>query len=104
MEFIKCVERITRLIMDISESQNTANASAILMGLDLGKEGQTKSTNEDMNEDQVNNLLVDTPIQLSQRQLYLRISENIDTICLYEKINRKILDEDPDTAQSEQFI
>ena len=85
-EFIRCCLRIQRLINDMSETQTCENAGFILLSEIINLES-TAQYNEERLSEHDDLRLADTPIQLSNKEIYLRISSNLELIGLYKKIN-----------------
>lgn len=93
LEFIKCTERVCRVLQDMLETQGTKNTSALLLApMDQDANGtfadQKLQESYKLQEDP-NNLAV----QLNQREIYTRVSSNIELIGLYLQINRGIIEE-----------
>ena len=89
-EFIKCTERICRVIQDMIDTQGTQNTSAILMApMDQSSETNTAASETESNI----NRLASTAVQLNFREIYTRVASNIELIGLYVQINEKILHE-----------
>jgi len=94
-EFIKCTERLCRVIQDMSETQGTMNTSAILTApMDAATTAPTAEN--DLSSSQR------TAIQLNSREIYTRVASNIELIGLYLQINEKIINE-PGSQPSRLF-
>ena len=83
MEFSRCVERMTRMIKETTERQNSQNQSNIMLGKD------EDDSDEDMNEDE-NSLK-----NLSPKDIYMRVASNIELIELYASINEQLIRDNP---------
>ena len=88
-EFIKCTERIFHLIKDMTETQSSSNASAIL--LFQSKDGSDKQDLEASSKE-------NSPIQLTVKEIYNRVAANIELINLYSGINEKVILENPNNT------
>ena len=87
-EFIKCTDRVVRLVSNMAETQSTENVSAILTAL-------TESTNEQQKGDlESNDQAAFTPVQLTAKEIYNRVAANIELLNLYQGVNQKIIDDD----------
>lgn len=89
-EFIKCTERVSRVVQDMIETQGTANTSAILMA------PMESTENVGANVDALSNSTasINPTIQLNNKEIYSRVSSNIELIGLYTQINERILNEE----------
>ena len=87
-EFVKCTERICRVLQDMIETQGTQNTSAIL----------TAEMNGGTNEESA----ATTVQQMNNGEIYTRVASNIELIGLYLQINEKILSE-PNARPSRLF-
>ena len=93
-EFVKCTERVSRVLQDMIQMQSSENTSAILSA---PLEDEILATEE---VEQAANSVV----QLNQKEIYSRVASNIELVSLYLMINQKIIDEVGATRQSQLFL
>lgn len=82
LEFARCIDRMTRMIQEIQSSQHAENVSAIIEGRD----DDNKSSS----------------YYLSEKDVYMRIAQNLELIELYLSVNRLIINQNPN--QNALFI
>ena len=56
-----------------------------------------------MADSEDNNRITNSPIQLNNREIYTRVSSNLELICLYVQINEQILAEPGANRHSRLF-
>lgn len=89
IEFARLVDRMSRMIKDMTESQNSEHASTIM-------EGTEDLRQIDMTDKKT------TSTFLNARDIYMRVAQNLELIDLYYTVNTKIIEKDPN--QGELFI
>jgi len=78
-EFIKCTERVSRVVQDMIETQGTANTSAILMApMEVSEESGTNG--DAMSR---STMASNATVQLNNKEIYTRVASNIELIGLY---------------------
>lgn len=84
LEFSRCATRMTRMIKDMMERQNSDRASSIMEGKD-----------DELTYEDESIAASGTFAYLSDKDIYMRVAQNLELIELYYQVNRKIIEEDP---------